>query len=79
MPVKFKESETIYNKTTRKPDGQKHYYMKNAKTKDLLSAFENSNTRGPLKQRLVTNLLHAKYYQATDNASKQRPTYLNRA
>ena len=60
MPVKFKESETIYNKTTRKPDGQKHYYMKNAKTKDLLSTLENSNTRGPLKLKISNELVARK-------------------
>ena len=60
MPVKFKESETIYNKTTRKPDGQKHYYMKNEKTKELLSALENSNTRGPLKQKISNELVARK-------------------
>jgi hypothetical protein len=57
MPVKFKESESIYNKTTRKRQGQKHFYMHTTPTDELVAFMNNSNATPKRKQKVSNELV----------------------
>jgi methionyl-tRNA synthetase len=60
MPTKFKESVNVYNKQTKKVSGQIHYYMKQTSTEELLSAYNNTNTRGPTRAKIRNELVARK-------------------
>jgi len=55
MPVKFKESEPLIR--NRRRVGTKHYYMHNTSTEELLSAYENDNTKPKLKDKYKKELV----------------------
>ena len=67
MPVKFKESQTVVNRQTKKSTTQhfyntrkktiKNYYMQATKTEDLVAAVANDNTRGPRRQKIRNELV----------------------
>ena len=57
MPVKFKESETIFNKTSRKRQGQKHFYMHTTPTKELENYMSSRNATPKLKQKVANELV----------------------
>ena len=55
MPVKFKESEPLIR--NRRRVGTKHYYMHTTSTEELLSAYENDNTKPKLKDKYKKELV----------------------
>ena len=57
MPVKFKESETVYNTTTRKRQSQKHFYMHTTPTKELVDYMSNRNATPKGKQKVANELV----------------------
>jgi hypothetical protein len=56
MPVKFKSSEALVDRNTRKKT-IKNYYMQATKTEDLVAAVANDNTRGPRRQKIRNELV----------------------
>jgi hypothetical protein len=56
MPVKFKESQTVVNRQTKKSTIQ-HFYMHAQSTPVLQKALADDNTRGPRKQKIRNELV----------------------
>jgi len=56
MPVKFKESQTVVNRQTKKSTIQ-HFYMHAQSTPLLQKALADDNTRGPRKQKIRNELV----------------------
>jgi hypothetical protein len=56
MPIKFKPSELVVNRQTKKRS-IKHYYMKTISTEELQKTLANDNTRGPRKQKIRNELV----------------------
>jgi hypothetical protein len=59
MPVKFKESVAKIG-PNRKKVGMTHTYMHTVKTEELVKKLDDSNTRGPLKQKIKNELVKRK-------------------
>ena len=51
MPIKFKESQTVVNRQTKKSTTQ-HFYMHAQSTPLLQKTLADDNTRGPRKQKI---------------------------
>jgi hypothetical protein len=56
MPVKFKSSEVVVNRQTKKKT-IKNYYMHAQSTPLLQKALADDNTRGPRKQKIRNELV----------------------
>jgi len=56
MPVKFKESQTVVNRQTKKSTTQ-HFYMHAQSTPLLQKTLADDNTRGPRKQKIRNELV----------------------
>jgi hypothetical protein len=56
MPIKFKPSELVVNRQTKKRS-TKHYYMHTTSTEELQKTLANDNTRGPRKQKIRNELV----------------------
>jgi hypothetical protein len=56
MPVKFKESQTVVNRQTKKSTIQ-HFYMHAQPTPLLQKTLADDNTRGPRKQKIRNELV----------------------
>ena len=60
MPAKFKESESILVDRQAKKYKTVNYFMHATTTKELLAAYENSNTMPKRKQRIRNELVKRK-------------------
>jgi hypothetical protein len=56
MPIKFKPSEVVVNRQTKKK-ATKHYYIHNITVEELQKTLANDNTRGPRKQKIRNELV----------------------
>ena len=55
MPTKFKPSEVIVDRTTKKRS-IKHYYIKNVSQDELFKMLNTDNTKPKLKQKIRNEL-----------------------
>ena len=55
MPAKFKESTGLYR--NRKKVGMQHFYMHTTSTEELMSAYENPNTKPKHKNKFKNELV----------------------
>ncbi len=55
-PVKFKDSQVLVDRNTKKKTVQ-HFYMKSTPLKDLQEALEKSNTPPKQKQKIRNELV----------------------
>lgn len=59
MPIKYKESEVVVNRTTKKK-ATKNYYIHTIATDELQKTLANEHTRGPRKQKIRNELVRRK-------------------
>ena len=60
MPIKFRKSQTVRDKTSGKNITQ-HFYIKNTTITELQETLEKSNTTPKLKQKIRNELFRRKY------------------
>jgi len=56
MPIKFKDSEAVVDRNTKKKT-TKNYYIHTIATDELQKTLANEHTRGPRKQKIRNELV----------------------
>jgi hypothetical protein len=59
MPIKYKKSEKVVDRTTKQVKTN-HYYIKQIKKEELFSLLNNNNTKPKVKQKLRNELARRK-------------------